>query len=132
MRNLTFPSLDKVVKFDFTSATFAKKLKRTGPSFIVLQVLQKFRETEGRDPSYKSREKDYEKLLAIRDEIAPNLAPDSAFIHVFAQIAPATAIVGGELAQEIIKAVSKNEAPHLNVFLFDPDTCCGFIESIGV
>lgn len=111
--------------------SFVKKIKRTGPSFIVLRVLQNFRENFGRDPSFKTRSEDMAKLLAIRDEIAPNLAPDSAFVHVFAQISPVAAIVGGELAQEIIKAVSQKEAPHNNVFLFDPATCCGYVETVA-
>lgn len=111
--------------------SFVKKIKRTGPSFIVLRVLQNFRENFGRDPSFKTRSEDMAKLLAIRDEIAPNSAPDSAFVHVFAQISPVAAIVGGELAQEIIKAVSQKEAPHNNVFLFDPATCCGYVETVA-
>lgn len=97
----------------------------------MVKVLQQFRDTEGCDPSFKRREEDITKLLKIRNEIGENLAPDSAFVHVFAQISPAAAIVGGELSQEIIKAVSQKEAPHHNVFLFDPETCCGFVESIG-
>lgn len=130
-RTVCFPPLQDVLDFDYTEASFVKKIKRTGPSFIVLKVLQNFRETFGRDPSHKTRTDDLVKLLAIRDEIAPNLAPDSAFVHVFAQISPVAAIVGGELAQEIIKAVSQKEAPHNNLFLFDPATCCGYVETIA-
>jgi len=130
-KTVLFPPLQDVLEFDYTDPNFVKKIKRTGPSFIVLKVLQHFRETEERDPSYKNRSEDLAKLLAIRDQIAPNLAPDSAFVHVFAQISPVSAIVGGELAQEIIKAVSQKEAPHNNVFLFDPATCCGYVETIA-
>lgn len=130
-KTVYFPPLQDVLEFDYTEASFVKKIKRTGPSFIVLKVLQNFRESEGRDPSYKSRSEDMAKLLAIRDQIAPNLAPDSAFVHVFAQISPVAAIVGGELAQEIIKTVSQKEAPHNNLFLFDPATCCGYVETIA-
>lgn len=130
-RTVCFPPLQDVLDFDYTEASFVKKIKRTGPSFIVLKVLQKFRDSEGRDPSYKNRSEDMAKLLAIRDQIAPNLAPDSAFTHVFAQISPVAAIVGGELAQEIIKTVSQKEAPHNNLFLFDPATCCGYVETIA-
>lgn len=78
-----------------------------------------------------TRKEDLEKLLAIRDEIGNGLVPDTAFQHVFGQISPAAAIVGGELSQEVIKAVSQKEAPHQNVFLFDPVKCCGFVEAIG-
>lgn len=121
-----------MIDFDCNVPQFKKRVKRTGPSYFLLKVLQRFRETNKRDPNYKTRDEDMKQLLAIRTEIADNLVPDSALVHVFAQISPATAIVGGELAQEVIKTVSKSEAPHLNVFLFDPETCCGFVETIAV
>lgn len=133
-RTALFPPLQDVLEFDMTAPWFAKKLRRTGPAFVIMRVLQQFRETEGRDPSAAHRTDDVQRLCAIRDELAAGLATpidDSVFVHVFEQISPAAAIVGGELAQEIIKAVSQKEAPHNNVFLFDPDTCTGFVESIA-
>lgn len=134
-RTILFPPLQDVLEFDMTAAWFAKKLRRTGPAFVVVRVLQQFREeSDGRDPSAGSRPEDLLKLYRIRDELAAKLTPpieDAVFAHVFEQISPAAAIVGGELAQEIIKAVSQKEAPHNNVFLFDPDTCTGFVEAIA-
>lgn len=131
-RTLAFPPLQDVVDFDYTAPFFARKLKRTGPSFVVAKILQRFRDTEERDPHPNTRNDDVQKLLAIRDEIANGLVPDDAFVHVFGQVSPAAAICGGELSQEVIKAVSQKEAPHLNVFLFDPVKCCGFVEPIGI
>lgn len=107
-------------------------MKKSGPWFILLRILQKFRDQFGRDPHYATRDEDTKELLKIRDEIAADLIDDNAFIHVFNQISPVAAIVGGEISQEIIKTVSQKEAPHQNLFLFDPDTCCGFIEAIEV
>lgn len=132
MRTIAFPPLQDVVDFDFKAPYFARKLKRSGPSYVVTTILQRFRNNEKRDPQPSSRDEDLKKLYAIRDEIANGLVPDSAFVHVFAQISPVAAIVGGELSQEVIKAVSQKEAPHLNVFLFDPVKCCGFVEPIAV
>lgn len=130
-RSLTFPAFENVLKFDYKSTAFGRQLKRNGPTFVLMRVLQQFRDTEKRDPNPKSREEDLGKLLRIRNEIASGLVPDTSFAHVFAQISPAAAIVGGELSQEIIKAVSQKETPNRNVFLFNPDTCCGFVECIG-
>lgn len=131
-RTLVYPAYQVLQDFDYKAQSYAKKLKRSGPALPMLRVLQKFREDEKRDPLYSEREADLQKLLTIRDEVAVLLVPDSAFMHVFAQISPAAAIVGGAVAHEIIKTVSQKEAPHHNVFLFDPESCCGFIESIGV
>lgn len=129
-RSLTFPAFKTVLDFDYKSAAFGRRLKRNGPTFVLVRILQRFRDTEKRDPHPHSRDDDLIKLLKIRDEIASGLVPDVAFAHVFAQISPAAAIVGGELSQEIIKAVSQKESPNRNVFLFNPDTCCGFVECI--
>lgn len=131
-RTLSYPAYQVLLDFDYKAQSYARKLKRSGPALPLLRVLQKFRDDEKRDPLYSEREADLQKLLKIRDEVAADLIPDNAFLHVFAQISPAAAIVGGAVAHEIIKTVSQKEAPHHNVFLFDPESCCGFIESIGV
>lgn len=131
-RTVLFPPLQDVLDFDHNAPAFLKKIKRNGPAFVALKVLQQFRDTHGHDPRPDHRAADLATLLAIWDQVAaPPLQAGSVFARVFAQISPTAAIVGGELAQEIIKAVSQREVPHHNVFLFDPETCCGFVESIG-
>lgn len=132
MRTLTFPPLQDVIAFDYKAPYFLKKIKRTGPSYLVMKVLQQFRDTQQRDPLPKARNDDIQKLLEIRNELANGLIPDSAFNHVFAQISPVAAIVGGELSQEVIKAISQKEPPNRNLFFFDPEKCVGYIESIAV
>lgn len=130
-RTLKYPPYQAVLDFDFNADSYARRLKRSGPALPLLRVLQKFRDDEKRDPLHSEREGDLQKLMIMRDELAANLVPDSALVHVFAQISPAAAIVGGAVAHEVIKTVSQKEAPHYNVFLFDPESCCGFIETIG-
>lgn len=130
-RSLKFPSLESTVSFDHNTPFFIKRIKKTGPAYLVMKILQKFRETEKRDPQPASRNEDIKKLQAIRDEISSStVIADEYFDHVFAQISPAAAIVGGALAQEVIKTVSQKDAPHFNYFFFDPLTSCGFIETI--
>lgn len=70
---LRFPSLQDVQAFDHSETTFQRKLKRTGPEFFAVKVLQEFRIKEGRDPSHKSRDEDLIKLLKLRNELAENL-----------------------------------------------------------
>ncbi|XP_017471105.1 PREDICTED: SUMO-activating enzyme subunit 1 [Rhagoletis zephyria] len=132
-RTLNFPPLSSVLEFDINAPIFQKKLKRTGPALVLMSVLQEFRETCNRDPSYKTRDADIGELKRIRNEITRvSTLSDEYFENVFAQASPSAAVVGGVMSQEIIKVVSKKEAPHCNVFLFDPDTCCGFVETIGL
>lgn len=131
-RELSFAPYSNVLSFDIDAPYFQKKVKRTGPGFVLLRILQKFRENFKRDPSPKTRETDLEELAKIRNEITKeDIVPNEYLSCVFAQISAAAAVVGGVLAQEVIKTVSKKEAPHCNVFLFDPIKCCGFIEKIS-
>lgn len=130
-RSLKFPSLESTIAFDHNSTYFTKRMKKTGPAYVVMKILQKFRDTEGRDPLPASRDEDIKKLQVIRDEFSnETLIPDVYFEHIFSQISPAAAIVGGALAQEIIKTISQKDAPHFNYFFFDPQVSCGFIETI--
>lgn len=131
-KTLLYPPLQDCLEFDYVCPEYLKKVKRSGPGFILMKILQKFRDNEKRDPNPEERRSDGDLLQQIRNEIAPEVVPDSAFEHVFSQISPAAAVVGGALAQEIIKAVSQKEAPHHNYFIFDPDRCSGFIEAIAV
>ncbi|XP_013107136.1 SUMO-activating enzyme subunit 1 [Stomoxys calcitrans] len=133
-KELSFPSYQAFVDFDMKNPAFQKNLKRKGPAFVLLRVLQKFRESFCRDPSYKSREEDLKHLESLRDEfnISGMIMANNYLEYIFAQISPAAAVVGGVMAQEIIKTITKKESPNLNLFLFDPQTCCGFIETIGV
>ena len=49
---------------------------------------------------------------------------------LFAELSPVCAIVGGVLAQEVIKAISNKDAPHNNYF-YNPLESYGVVETIG-
>jgi len=128
-RKVSFPPFSKVLEMDLPSQP-SNQLKRGSPSIMLLRVLQTFREKYKRDPQYQSRVYDIKLLQNLSHEIFNDInIPESYFELIFGQISPVSAIVGGILAQEIIKAVTKKEAPNLNVFLFDPLKTCGFIET---
>lgn len=50
---------------------------------------------------------------------------------LFGELSPVCAIVGGVVAQEIIKAISNKDAPHNNYFFYNPLESCGVVETIG-
>ena len=51
---------------------------------------------------------------------------------MFGEMSPASAVLGGVLAQEIIKAVSHKDLPIRNFFFFNGATDrAGLVESIG-
>lgn len=132
-REVEYPAYSNWLDFDINAPSYQRKLRRDGPGIILLRVLQTFRSENKRDPHYKTRTADIALLEQIRDELAPNSTLTSdALGLLFAQISPAVAVVGGVVAQEVIKVVTKMEAPHRNLFIFNPETCVGYVEAIGV
>lgn len=128
-RTLSFPSFENAFKVCHINPKFVKREKKTGPAYLIMRILQLFREMEHRDPRPESRETDLAKLIEIRNGMTSvERVSDNNFAHVFGQISPVAAVIGGAVAQEIIKTVSQKEAPHHNFFFFDPSNTCGFIE----
>lgn len=100
-------------------------------------MLIEFRNKYGRDPSPKEMQTDIEKLLEIRNHILPlyqvsnDKLNDDVFGLLFGELVSICSIVGGVIAQEVIKAVSHKEVPINNVFLFDPISYNGKEETVG-
>lgn len=100
-------------------------------------VLIEFRNKTGRNPFHEKKNEDIETLRSIKAEIfnlydiSADKLDDGVFDLVFGEVAPVCSIVGGVIAQEVIKAVSHKEVPINNVFIFDPFTYAGHEESVG-
>lgn len=139
LRTFIYPDLNKVLILpDTKQRTEAiKKVKRRNPLFYLMLILIEFRNKMGRDPHYSKKEEDIEKLKEIKEdvlhlyEVSADKVNDSLFDLVFGEMAPVCSVVGGMLAQEVIKAVSYTEVPVNNMFLFDPVTYAGMEECVG-
>lgn len=99
-------------------------------------MLLEFRKRYNRDPDYEQRNEDIEKLKTIAAEIIalynfPNLNLDDVYELIYGELTPVCAILGGIIAQEVIKAVSHKEATINNIFLFDPVSYSGKELTIG-
>jgi len=81
-------------------------------------------------------------LKRLRDDISlkvelpkgsklTNADGDQMLEQLFSELSPVAAIVGGVLAQEIIKVISNKDTPHNNFFLYNPVDSCGVVENIG-
>lgn len=95
-----------------------------------LMTMLHYREKHNRDPlpSERNSEKLHEEIKEIADKYElQDIVKFLSEENLYGQISPVCAIIGGVMAQEIIKAVSLKEAPHNNVFLFSPTTMCGKI-----
>ncbi|KAL1785185.1 SUMO-activating enzyme subunit 1 isoform X1 [Sigmodon hispidus] len=104
----------KRAKLDSSETTMVKKK--------VLFCPVKEHWNKGRDPSSDSYSEDAELLLQIRNDvldslgISPDLLPDDFVRYCFSEMAPVRAVVGGILAQKIVKALSQRDPPHNNFF----------------
>lgn len=134
---MLFCPVKEALAVDWSGEKAQAALKRTAPDYFLLQVLLKFRTDKGRDPTSDSYSEDAELLLQIRNDVfdslgvSPDLLPDDFVRYCFSEMAPVCAVVGGILAQEIVKALSQRDPPHNNFFFFDGMKGSGIVECLG-
>ncbi len=49
---------------------------------------------------------------------------------MFGELGPSSAITGGVLSQEVVKAVSQKDPPLVNIFLCNPMCGTGYVENL--
>lgn len=136
-KTASFCPLKEALEVDWTSEKAKASLKRTPSDYFLLQVLLKFRTDKGRDPHPSSFAEDAPLLCQIRDDVleaqglSSDLLPDDFVTYCFSEMAPVCAVVGGVLAQEIVKALSQRDAPHRNFFFFDGMKGSGVVDYFG-
>lgn len=129
---LSYPDLGDVLTLPETPL----KPKRRNVYFYLMQVMLMFREKFNRDPSISTKDDDIQQLKEIKEKIFhyysvnPDKMDDKVLNLLFGEVVPICSIIGGVIAQEIIKAVSGKEVPIHNVFLLDPFTYAGREERI--
>lgn len=132
-----FVPLSQALDIDWTSKKYASQLRRTSPAYFIMQIIMEFISLHGRTPGPSHREEDKIELLTIKNALLEKLNVPSDKVGnqfagiVFGQLSPVCAIVGGVLAQEIIKAVSQKDLPHNNFFFFSTLDGAGVVECIG-
>lgn len=135
---MKFAPLEKALAVDWKEAPYIKRVRRMDPAFFVLHVLYEFESREGRNPSAARREEDealLRELVGVVTERfalkADKIPCDRIVPLLFSELSPVASIVGGVLAQEVIKVVSNQDAPHKNFFLFNPLDSSGVVENVG-
>jgi len=112
------------------------KLKKTSKAYFFLLFLNKFFEEHKRNFSPSSTE-DKQRLVDIKNsfleknKIEGNFISDSDLTDSdFDEFVPVNAIMGGTIAQEVIKAISKKNEPIKNLFLFDGNSMNGDVVKV--
>ncbi|CAL1275474.1 unnamed protein product [Larinioides sclopetarius] len=106
--------------------------------YILLNIMNNFREMHNHLPSPENRESELQLLKSVRSFTLQNLCcednkvGDEMLSCVFGELSPVCAAVGGIIANEIIKGISRKGEPIHNFLLFDGETCTGVVETIVV
>ncbi|XP_042225721.1 SUMO-activating enzyme subunit 1-like [Homarus americanus] len=133
----SFVSLNQALDIDWTSKKYASQLRRTSQTYFIMHILMEFISLHGRTPEPARRSEDEVELLTIKNALLEKMAIPQEKVsnqfagQVFGQVSPVCAIVGGVIAQEIIKAVSRKDPPHNNFFFFSTLDGAGVVECIG-
>ncbi|CAL1538558.1 unnamed protein product [Lymnaea stagnalis] len=137
---IVFTRLEDELKFDWSADTpeMKRKLRQTPSAFFITRVYEEFLEQHGRRPHLKTIEADTKELQNLRIQLLNKLGvpakvvPEDFFQCGFGELSPVCAIVGGVLAQEVIKAVSQKDAPLNNFFLYNGVNDDGFEAKISL
>jgi len=114
--------------------------KRTNAAFLLVHAMFEFYKKFQRYPELRTQEQDQLELANIANEqlehvhldrkLLDKLNDQDCWSNVFGEISPITSILGGVVSQEIIRAITVQDHPIRNVFLFNAFQCSGSIENI--
>eukprot|EP00899_Mesostigma_viride_P028732 jgi/Mesvir1/9043/Mv21326-RA.1 len=120
-------------------ASLPQKRHKVCPMFYSMRVVEEWETSHNRAPGDISPS-DLPSLSAMRDSLAaaqglePGVAPDSVLAEIaaagVAEMPAVNAIIGGVMAQDVLKAVSGMGEPINNHFFFSVENGSGIIEGI--
>jgi len=141
---MEFVSLEKALAADWTSLPKSRFKRMDASAYFLLMTIFEFQSREGvSHPRASNKAGDLETLGRLRaDVVSKYELPPTVKITdeaqaanyleiVFSELSPVAAIVGGVLAQEVIKTVSKKDQPQNNFFLYNPIESSGSVEAVG-
>ncbi|RDD44969.1 SUMO-activating enzyme subunit 1 [Trichoplax sp. H2] len=108
------------------------RLRRTSKVFFLMKVIDEFYQRN--KSSSTDSLADVDNLKHVRDELfgddSEKLLPLSYLQNCQGKLNPICAIVGGILAQDVIKALSAREAPVNNFFFYDGNKSEGVVDKL--
>jgi len=139
-----YTTLDKSLNYKFPELSLKRFLRRYSSTFFLIYTLLNFQKKNHRLPKYISEEEenaeDLKKLQSIRDalfqkyNINSSVLTDESLSKIIRnagmEILPICSVVGGILAQDILKVLSEKELPITNWFCYDGFTGNGVIHKL--
>jgi len=133
--SVTFPTLESSF-----AVSWNKYPRRCNKILPAVQVLLDFRDQHQRHPVI-SAEEDLKELMRIKDKLCGSNGVDAGFVpddvmRLLAtgsgtELNPVCAILGGFIAQEVVKSISHKDLPVNNFFLYHGLEGSGTVEKIG-
>jgi len=137
MQKENYVTLSQALEVDWKTPSYGSRLRRLSPLYFVMHILHEFVTLHKRRPDPTRRTEDEVELLTIKNALLEKMGvpqeklPNEFAGLVFGQVSPVCAILGGVIAQEVIKAVTHKDQPHSNFFFFSSQDEAGVIECIG-
>ncbi|KAG0319390.1 SUMO-activating enzyme subunit 1 [Dissophora globulifera] len=114
--------------------------RKVSPLFFAIQVLWQFQQEHGGRLPQSGHADDLAAMLRLRDARLKEAQVDGSFVDdeliqtlvgsASAEISPVCAIVGGFLAQDILKTLSGKDAPLLNYFMYNGIEGTGLVHHV--
>ncbi|KAI1335531.1 hypothetical protein F5Y15DRAFT_409107 [Xylariaceae sp. FL0016] len=106
-----------------------RRLKAVTPALSCLRTLWGFQQIHNRDPAKNKQDLEFftraatnnHQLLSLPTETLRSDFLRSFLQNIGSEIAPVAAILGGQLAQDVINVLGQNQPPIQNMVIFDGD-----------
>lgn len=132
-----FCTLDEALKVPLFKDKTLRQAKQVSKSYLVMKVLLEYQKRHGEFPTKLDSNQKLEKLLDVQSDVFEEMNVDNDLLPTeFASrcvgtLFPVCPIVGGVMAQEVVKAVSGKDSPHNNFFFYDGVATSGVVENIS-
>ncbi|KAK7603470.1 hypothetical protein V9T40_003469 [Parthenolecanium corni] len=122
-------SFSSALNHQWTPKTSLKKRKLEDPSYLVFKILTDFRSSNCRDPSRSFEENDKRVLSDLRNSVLKSfnveddILPEEYLENVFGEYGPTCSVIGGMIAQLVVKSLSTDSSTSYNLHLFNHLRC---------
>lgn len=133
----SFCSLADAMSVSLFEGMSLRQAKQVSKTYLVFCVLEEYYKRHKRYPDLIGSNQEVDDLLEVRNDVFEKLKIDNELLgdeftsNCAGEFYPVNAIVGGVMAQEVIKAVSGKDTPHNNFFFYDGVATTGMVQNIS-
>jgi len=131
-----FCTLEDALSVQLFEGKSLRQARQVSKGYLVLRVLEEYHKQHHKYPGHTASRTENDQLLEARNEVFEQLHIDNELLgdeftsNCSGAFYPVSAVVGGVMSQEVIKAVSGKDAPHDNFFFYDGVLTTGMVHKI--